>query len=212
MRSHWSHLSPRLSSCFRVEGRLKVKHEAFTVSIFNQSCCLGQCTNPSNNFDPKCLISHQSSSRGTMSVVRFSKLKEYSQSPPPQTSACHPWCPCVPRWGTCPGTRCPCGDGSYHCAAGAPPACPCRRLLVWDGVPGGGGRPGSSAEPRASWVFPSNTSFLPAHRVLLWPPPSPRSHASEAERAAAIHHLQTEHTQSLYKKYLFTLNAGDIWI
>lgn len=116
----------------------------------------------------------------------------YSQSPLPRTSACRPCRLCVPRWGTCPGTGCPCGDGSYHCAAGAPPACPCRPLPVWGGVPDGGGHPGHPAELHASWVFPSNTSPLPAHHALLWPPPSPQSHASEAERAAAIRHLQKD--------------------
>lgn len=114
----------------------------------------------------------------------------YSQSPLPRISACHPCRLCVPRWGTCPGTRCPCGDGSYHYAAGAPPACPCRPLRVWGGVPGGGGCPGRPAELHASWVFPSNTSRLPAHHAPLWPPQSPPSHASKAEKAASIHHLK----------------------
>lgn len=118
----------------------------------------------------------------------------YSQSPPPRTSACRPCCLCVPRWGTCPGTRCPYGDESCHCAAGAPPACPCRLLPVWGGVPGGGGHPGPPAKLHASWVFPSNKSLPLAHRALLWPPPSPRSHASEAERAAATRLLKREQT------------------
>lgn len=116
----------------------------------------------------------------------------YSQSPLPRTSTCRPCRLCVPRWGTCPGTRWPCGDESCHCAAGAPPACPCRPLPVWGDVPGGGGRLEHPAKLHASWVFPSNTSPLPAHRVLLWPPQSPQSHASEAKRAAAIHHLKRE--------------------
>lgn len=116
----------------------------------------------------------------------------YSQSPLPQTLAC---LPCVPRWGTCPGTRCPCVDESCHCAAGAQPACPCRLLLVWGGVPGGDGHPGRPVKIHASWwVFPSKTSPLPVHHALLWPPPSPLSHASKAERAAAMHHLRREQT------------------
>lgn len=120
----------------------------------------------------------------------------YSQSPLPQTSACRPCCLCVPRWETCPGTRCPCGDGSCRCAAGAPPACPCRLLPAWGGVPGGGDPPGRPAGLRASWVSPSNTSPPPARHVLLWPRLSPPSHASGAERAAAIPHLQTQQTHS----------------
>lgn len=116
----------------------------------------------------------------------------YSQSPLPQTSAyrlCHL---CAPHWETCPGTRCPCGNESYHCAAGAPPACPCRHLPVWGGVPGGGGSPGSPWELHASWVFPSNTIPLPAHHVLLWPPLSPPSRVSKAGKAAANHLLKRE--------------------
>lgn len=131
----------------------------------------------------------------------------YSQSPLPQTSACRPCHPCVPRWGTCPGTRCPCGDESCHCAAGAPPACPCRLLPVWGGVPGGGGHPGHPAKIHASWVFPSNMSPLPAHHALLWQPPSPLSHASEAERAAAIHHLKREQTYSVRMKSLCLVSS-----
>ena len=139
----------------------------------------------------------------------------YSQSPLPRTSACRPCCLCVPRWGTCPGTRRPCGDESCRCAAGAPPACPCRLLPVWGGVPGGGGRPGRPAKLHASWVFPSNTGPPPAHHALPWPPPSPPSRASEAERAAAIRHLRREQTCSVVNDVIALLcwiDENEMWL
>lgn len=115
----------------------------------------------------------------------------YSQSPLPQTSACRPCRLCVPRWGTCPGTRRPYGDDSCRCAAGAQPACPCRRRAALGGVPDdGGGRLGHRARIHARSVFLSNMSFLPARRALLWQRPSLPSHASEAGRAAASHRLR----------------------
>lgn len=112
------------------------------------------------------------------------------QSPPLQTSACHPCCLCVPRWETCPGTRFLYGDESCRYAAGVPPACPCRPLAFWGDVPDGGGRPGPRVAPRASWTRPSSRSPPRARRAPLWPPRSPQSRASAAARAAASHHLQ----------------------
>lgn len=123
-----------------------------------------------------------------------------SQSPLPQTSAYRPCHLCVPRWGTCPGTRRPCEDDSCRCAVGVQPACPCRHRPASDGVPDdGGGRLGHPARIHASWVFLSSMSFQPALRALLWQRPSLPSRASEAEKAAASHRLSGKDIGLVYQ-------------